>query len=96
MEMFVTRKDPNGKVWGPYHALDRKTVIRMMTRWGAEYLLREKVLGTIEPGKFADLIVIDKNPLEPAISDDQLSEIKILMTLVGGRVTYQAQGFTGM
>ena len=96
MEMFVTRKDPKGKVWGPYHALDRKTVIRMMTRWGAEYLLREKVLGTIEPGKFADLIVIDKNPLEPAISDDQLSEIKILMTLVGGRVTYQAQGFTGL
>lgn len=90
MEMFVTRRDGKGNVWGAHHALDRKTVIRMMTRWGAEYVLREKVLGSIEPGKFADLIVLDKNPLDPALPDEELSEIKILMTMVGGKVVYQA------
>ncbi len=93
MEMFVTRRDGKGNVWGEHHALDRKTVIRMMTRWGAEYVLREKALGSIEPGKFADLIVLDKNPLDPARSDDELSEIKILMTMVGGKVVYQAADF---
>jgi predicted amidohydrolase YtcJ len=94
MQMWVTRRDGKGNQWGARHALDRKTVLRMMTRWGAEYVLREKVLGTIEPGKFADLIVVDRNPLDPAIPDDRLSELRVLMTMVGGKVVYAGPGFS--
>jgi predicted amidohydrolase YtcJ len=93
MEMWVTRRAGDGKVYGERHALDRQTVIRMQTRWGAEYVMREKVLGTIEPGKFADLIIVDRNPLDPAIPDDQLSDLKVLLTMVGGKVVFSAPGF---
>ncbi len=94
MQALVTRTDRDGNVWGARHALDRETVLRMWTRWGAEYVLREDVLGTIEPGKFADLIIVDRNPLDPAIPDERLSEFRVLMTMVGGKVIYTAPGFT--
>ena len=93
MELFVTRRldregPLEGTIFGARHAVDRETVLRMMTRWGAEYVMRDDVLGTIEPGKYADVIVVDRNPLDPAIPDDRLSELKVLMTIVGGKVVY--------
>ena len=38
--------------------------LRAATRWGAEYFGMERDLGSIEPGKLADLVVLDANPLE--------------------------------
>jgi len=49
------------------------------TRTGAEFLGRDRELGTIEPGKLADLLVLDANPLE-SISNTR----KVAMVLVGG------------
>ena len=60
----------------------------MMTRWGSEYVLAEDKLGSIEPGKLADLVLLDKNPLDPNIPDDDLSEIKVLATIIGGEIAY--------
>jgi predicted amidohydrolase YtcJ len=60
----------------------------MMTRWGAEYVLREKELGSIEAGKLADLVVLDQNPLDRNIRNEDLSEIKVVATLIGGKVAY--------
>ena len=60
----------------------------MMTRWGAEYVLTEKKLGSIEPGKLADLVILEKNPLDTTIPDEDLSEIKVIATLIGGEVGY--------
>ncbi|MDA2934335.1 amidohydrolase family protein, partial [Acidobacteria bacterium AH-259-D05] len=90
MEMFVTRKDENGEIWGFRNALDRSTVLKMMTRWGAEYVLREDKIGTLEPGKYADLLVLDKNPLDPNLPDENLSEIKILLTMVEGEIIFES------
>ncbi len=90
MQMFVTRRDGKGNLWGRQHALDRKSVLRMMTRWGAEYVLKEDKIGSLEPGKYADLIVLDKNPLDSNLADDRLSEIKILLTMVEGEVLFEA------
>ncbi len=84
-EFLVTRRNHRGIVYGPHEAIDRRTALLMMTRWGGEYILREKELGSIEAGKIADLVVLDQDPLDAALADDQLSEIKVLMTLVGAR-----------
>ncbi len=89
MEMFVTRKDGDGKIWGFRNALDRSTVLKMMTRWGAEYVLREDKIGTLEPGKYADLLILDQNPLDRNLPDEDLSEIKILVTMVEGEILYE-------
>ncbi len=92
MEIFVTRKDSEGNIWGIRNALDRKTVLRMMTRWGAEYVLKEDKIGSLEPGKYADLIILDKNPLDPNLPDEELSEIKILSTMVEGEAIFKLPG----
>lgn len=88
-QILVTRMDEFGKVRGQQNAVDRQTALRMMTRWGAEYVLRENKIGSIEPGKFADLIILDKNPLDPKLPDDRLETIRVLMTMVGGKLLYQ-------
>jgi hypothetical protein len=88
LEVLVTRLAANGKVYGEREKLDRATVLLMMTRWGAEYVLREQELGSLEPGKLADLVVLDKNPLDSNVPDDALSEIKVVTTIVGGEVEY--------
>jgi hypothetical protein len=60
----------------------------MLTRWGADYVLRNEELGSLEPGKLADLVVLDKNPLDRNVADEDLSEIKILATVIGGEVAF--------
>ena len=60
--------------------------MKALTRWGAYYLLREDRLGTLEPGKFADFIVLDKDFL--TIPEDQIPDIQVLMTSVGGKVVH--------
>jgi len=50
--------------------------------------LREDVLGSLEPGKYADLVVLDKNPLDRSVRDSDLSEIKVLATIIEGKVAY--------
>jgi predicted amidohydrolase YtcJ len=88
LEVLVTRLAANGKVYGPREKVDRATVLLMMTRWGSEYVLREQELGSLEPGKLADLIVLDKNPLDSSVPDEDLSEIQVLITLIGGEVVH--------
>ena len=61
METFVTRKDRDGKVWGPQDRVDHPTILKMITIWAAEYVLKPDKLGSIEKGKLADLVVLDKD-----------------------------------
>jgi predicted amidohydrolase YtcJ len=66
----------------------------MLTRWGAEYVGKEKELGSIEPGKLADLVVLDRNPLDAtAVPDDQISDVKVLATWVGGELKFSDEQF---
>ncbi len=88
LELMVTRITKDGQVFGSREKIDRAQGLLMMTRWGAEYVLREDVLGSLEPGKFADLVVLDKNPLDRGVRDEDLSEIKVLATIIGGEVAY--------
>jgi hypothetical protein len=52
-------------------------------------VFQEDNLGSIQPGKLADLLVLDRDYLTaPA---DQIKDIKPLITMVGGRIVYDAQ-----
>ena len=55
-------------------------------------MFREDKIGTLEPGKYADLLVLDKNPLDPNIPDEDLSDIKILVTMVEGEIIFKVPG----
>ncbi len=90
LEILVTRKTRDGRVFGPRERIDRSTALLMMTRWGSEYVLAEDKLGSIEPGKLADLVVLGKNPLDGNIANEDLSEIEVVATIIGGEVVYGA------
>lgn len=90
LQVMVTRITHDGRVWGPQEKINRRQGLLMMTRWGAEYVLREKEIGSLEVGKLADLIVLDKNPLDPAIPDEKLGDIKVQMTYIGGKLVWDA------
>ena len=65
---------------------DRIVQLKALTRWGAYYVLREDVLGTLERGKFADFIVLDRDYL--TIPEDDIPNVKVLMTVVGGKIRH--------
>ena len=88
LQVFVTRSAGNGRVYGEREKIDRATALLSMTRWAAEYVIREKEIGSLEPGKLADLVILDRNPLDPAVPDEALSKIKVKATLVGGKLEF--------
>jgi len=75
--------DDDGQVYGPRERTDRIVQLKAHTRWGAYYVLRENLLGTLEPGKFADFIVLDRDYL--TIPDADIPKIDVLMTVLGGK-----------
>ncbi len=88
---FITKgmnryHDHDGRVYGERERTDRIIQLKAITRWGAYYVLRENLLGTLERGKFADFIVLDKDFL--TVPEDQIPSIRVLMTVVGGKTVH--------
>ena len=83
--------DRDQKVYGPGERTDRIIQLKALTRWGAYYMLREKVMGTLEPGKFADFVVLDKDIL--TVPEEQIPSISVLMTAVGGKSVHLTTAF---
>src|SRR5687767_9901036 len=69
--------------------VSREDALIAHTRKNAYFVFRENDIGSIEAGKLADLIVIDRDYLR--IPADQIKDIKVLMTLVGGQVVHGAE-----
>ena len=91
MELMITRKDSDGKVWGPDQRLDRETALTVSTQNGANYVLKGDKLGSIEPGKLADLVVIDSDYL--TMPEEDISEVQSLLTMLGGKFIFLHSDF---
>ena len=68
--------------------ISREDALIAHTRKNAYLVFQEDNLGSIQPGKLADLVVLDRDYL--TIPADQIKEIKPLMTMVGGRIVYDS------
>jgi hypothetical protein len=83
-----------GKMVGGTRALretqtiGREDALIAHTRRNAFFLFQENNLGSIQPGKLADLVVLDRDYL--TVPADQIKDIKSVMTMVGGRIVYDA------
>lgn len=68
-------------------ALSRKEAIMGMTTWAAYAAFEENEKGSIAPGRYADFIVVDRDPIK--CSEDEIPAIKVLQTWSGGRKVFE-------
>jgi hypothetical protein len=81
---FVTRDTITGGVLGPDQRVSRQQALRMATINNAWLTMEERTKGSIEPGKLADLVILNEDPL--TCPEPRLRDAKVLATLVGGKV----------
>ena len=93
-ETLVTRQAPGaaGSAAAPNEAITRAEAMRLLTVNGAREMGRLDRGGTIEPGKLADVIVVDRNPLTTPVG--QIHDTRVLATYIAGELVYAAKGTT--
>ena len=74
------------KVYGAKERTDRIVQLKALTTWASYYMLKEKLMGSLEAGKFADFIVLDQDYL--TIPEDAIPKTRVLMTVVGGKMAH--------
>ncbi len=82
----VARKTITGDTIGEHEAITPLQALRTYTTLAARHAFMEEKIGSLEPGKYADIAVWNKNPLE--IDTAEIKELKVEMTLVEGQVRY--------
>jgi predicted amidohydrolase YtcJ len=94
---FVTRRGiaEDGSIceppdWFAANAITVEEALRLMTMGSAYTLFRDEEVGSVTPGKLADLIVLSENPA--TVTPDRIKDLEVLMTMVGGLVEYCAPG----
>ena len=83
----VTRKGRSGRVYGAEEAIPIQDAIRMYTANGPYLTFEEHLKGTLEPGKLADMIVLDTDPLTSP--PEALLKTRVDLTILGGKVVYE-------
>jgi predicted amidohydrolase YtcJ len=92
LQMAVTRQTTEGKPDGGWMPEQRVALAQAVEGYtlGAAYAgRREKTEGSIEPGKLADLVIVSQNIFE--IDPHAIAQTKVIETIVGGRIVYQAE-----
>jgi hypothetical protein len=82
----VTQETMVGRLL-PGEEVTREDALRMWTTHGAYATFEEGKKGSLEPGKWADLVVLDDDYL--TVPDDRLRDLRVSMTMVGGQVVYE-------
>jgi predicted amidohydrolase YtcJ len=87
MWIMVARKTDRGDVVVPEERITRVEALKTHTIWGAFAEFTEKSKGSIEVGKLADVVVVDRDLL--TCPEDQIKAIEPVMTVLGGKVVYE-------
>jgi len=82
------RRTGKGRVLGPGERLAVRDALALYTTEAAFAMHRERDLGSLEPGKLADFVVLDRSPLDTG--PEQITDIRVLATVVGGEPVFQA------
>ncbi|QDT29380.1 N-substituted formamide deformylase precursor [Gimesia panareensis] len=89
----VSRRDIYGDVYGPHQKLSREEALRCMTSDAAYISFEEDKKGALEPGKLADLVVLDRDYLK--CPEEEIKQIKPLLTILDGKVVFDASRDSG-
>jgi predicted amidohydrolase YtcJ len=88
----VTRRTLDGKHpsgWVPGQRITPEEALRAYTAEAAYAAFQEKALGSLEPEKLADLVVVDRDVTR--IKPEEIAKARVKLTMVGGRIVYQAE-----
>ena len=88
IQSMVTRKDSQGRVWGPSQRVSVTEAMRICTMHGAYASFEENIKGSLTAGKLADIVILEKDPHE--VDPDSIAGIKVRRTILGGRTTFEA------
>ena len=86
----VTRLSPSNEVIGPDQVLTIEEAMRAYTMGGAYACFEEHVKGSLEPGKFADLVVWRVDPYITTLQD-MMKEHPVDLTMIGGKIVFERQ-----
>ncbi len=88
LQSLVTRRDFRGREWGPNQRITVDEALRVCTLNAAYASKEERLKGSITAGKLADFTMLAADPHE--LDPNQLKDIKIVRTVVGGKTMYSA------
>lgn len=83
----MTRRMANGEVFFPEQRMSRQEALRSYTLNGAYAAFQEDILGSLTPGKLADITVLSKNILQ--VPEEEILTATVVYTIVGGKILYQ-------
>jgi predicted amidohydrolase YtcJ len=87
LQTAVTRKTREGEIIGLHEAISVTDGLKALTLYAAWQINMEKKIGSIEPGKYADLIILNRNPLK--VKPESLREIRVMKTFVNGEEVWR-------
>ncbi len=88
----ITRQDVKGEPpggWTPDQRMTREQALQSFTVGAAHAAFEEKLKGTLEPGKLADFIVLDRDIM--TVEPKQIPTAKVRMTVLGGRIVHEGK-----
>lgn len=88
---MVTGKNNAGQLVADEETITRMQALRMYTSSQGWFTREEDTLGSIEPGKFADLVALSDDFLDPShVPDEAIKRIQSVLTIVGGNIVYDS------
>ena len=85
----ITRELADGSRFHPEQAMTREEALHSYTLANAWAAFEEEVKGSLTPGKYADIVVLDRDIL--TVSEDEVRDARVVLTVVGGEVRYRAE-----
>ena len=87
MQTAMLRRSRSGVVLGPDQRVDALTALRTLTIDAAWQIFEEDTKGSIAPGKLADLVIVDRNPLE--VDPEEMLELQVIETFKAGESVWR-------
>ncbi len=88
IQSMVTRKDVAGRVWGENQRIDVSEAMKVCTVNGAYASFEEDIKGSLQPGKLADIAILDKDPHD--VDPESIVDIRVIRTILGGKTVHEA------